>query len=289
MSELYMRVRNSTFTARLVVICLMSLCSPTEASDDCSVADVLVNSWIEMARANVSAPPTTEATRIEREFKAKDEVVLTGYSYSPALQGDVAITEDFILLLQGSASSAAQLAETASRLALATRQEVFVYEYRGYASGSTVRPTAASIQQDVDGIVDALAEGGRRGVAIGLSLGGVFAIQSLKHSRSGKSGNLRALVDSVPAQVPMIPFLINCPRWMNPLDAATADIVQRLGVLYGADDGWYKDSAAEELTEKVKTGGGRVWLVEGPHVDLSPSGLAVRLPIYVDFVLERKP
>jgi len=283
-----MRVRNPTFTARLVALCLMTPCSSTEASDSCSVADVLVDSWIRMARTNVSAPPTTRATRTEREFKAKDEVVLKGYSYSPAPQEDVTITEDFVLLLPGSASSAAQLAETASRLALATRQEVFVYEYRGYASGSTVRPTAASIQQDVDGIVDTLAEGGRRGVAIGLSLGGVFAIQSLKHSRSGKSGNLRALMDSVPAQVPRIPFLIiNCPRWMNPLDAATADVVQRLGVLYGADDGWYKDSAAEELMEKVKAGGGRVWVVRGPHVDLSPSGLAARLPIYVDFVLER--
>jgi len=289
MSKLYMRVRNSTFTARLVAIGLTTLCNSTEASDNCSVADVLVDSWIRMARANISAPPTTNATRTEREFKAEGDVVLKGYSYSPALQADAAMTEDFILLLQGSASSAAQLAETASRLALATRQEVFVYEYRGYASGSTVRPTAASIQHDVDGIVDTLAEGGRRGVAIGLSLGGVFAIQSLKHSRSGKSGKLRALVDSVPAQVPRIPFLINCPRWMNPLHAATADVVQRLGVLYGADDGWYKDSAAQELMEKVKVGGGRVWVIKGPHVDLSPSGLAVRLPIYVDFVLERKP
>jgi len=284
-----MRVRNPAFTARLVALCLMTLCSSTEASDACSVADVLVDSWIRMARANVSAPPATNATRTEREFQAEDKVVLKGYSYSPALPGDVAITEAFVLLLPGSASSAAQLAETASRLALATRQEVFVYEYRGYASGSTVRPTAASIQQDVDGIVDKLAEGGRRGVAIGLSLGGIFAIQSLKHSRSGKSGNLRALVDSVPAQVPWIPFLINCPRWLNPLDAATADVVQRLGVLYGADDGWYKDSAAEELMEKVKAGGGRVWVIKGPHVDLSPAGLALRLPIYVDFVLERKP
>ena len=284
-----MRVRNPAFTARLVALCLMTLCSSTEASDACSVADVLVDSWIRMARANVSAPPATNATRTEREFQAEDKVVLKGYSYSPALPGDVAITEAFVLLLPGSASSAAQLAETASRLALATRQEVFVYEYRGYASGSTVRPTAGSIQQDVDGIVDTLAEGGRRGVVIGLSLGGVFAIQSLKHSRSGKSGNLRALMDSVPAQVPRIPFLINCPRWMNPLDAASADVVQRLGVLYGADDGWYKDSAAEELMEKVKAGGGRVWVVKGPHVDLSPSGLAVRLPIYVDFVLERNP
>jgi len=284
-----MRVRNPAFTARLVALCLMTLCSSTEASDACSVADVLVDSWIRMARANVSAPPATNATRTEREFQAEDKVVLKGYSYSPALPGDVAITEAFVLLLPGSASSAAQLAETASRLALATRQEVFVYEYRGYASGSTVRPTAASIQQDVDGIVDKLAEGGRRGVAIGLSLGGIFAIQSLKHSRSGKSGNLRALVDSVPAQVPWIPFLINCPRWLNPLDAATADVVQRLGVLYGADDGWYKDSAAEEMMEKVKAGGGRVWVIKGPHVDLSPAGLALRLPIYVAFVLERKP
>ena len=180
-----MRVRNPTFTARLVAICLMTLCSSTEASDNCSVADVLVNGWIRMAQANVSAPPTTPAARTEREFKAKDEVVLKGYSYSPLFQGDEATTRNFILLLQGSASSAAQLAETASRLALAARQEVFVYEYRGYASGSTVRPTAASIEQDVDAIIDTLAEGGRRGVAIGLSLGGIFAVQSLKHSRSG--------------------------------------------------------------------------------------------------------
>ena len=41
--------------------------------------------------------------------------------------------------------------------------------------------------------------------------------------------------------------------------------------------------------EKVKAGGGRVWMIEGGHVDLSRSGLAVRLPIYVDFVHERSP
>ncbi|MGZ9006012.1 MAG: hypothetical protein ACXW20_19745, partial [Burkholderiales bacterium] len=120
----------------------------------------------------------------------------------------------------------------------------------------------------------------------GLSMGGIFAIQSLKRS---KSGDLRALVDSAPARVPTIPFLLRCPRWMNPLDAATADVVQRLGVLYAADDGWSKDPAAKELMEKVKAGGGRVWMIEGGHVDLSLSGLAIRLPIYVDFVQERSP
>jgi hypothetical protein len=41
--------------------------------------------------------------------------------------------------------------------------------------------------------------------------------------------------------------------------------------------------------EKVKAGGGRAWMIEGGHVDLSPSGLAARLPIYVDFVQERSP
>jgi hypothetical protein len=39
------------------------------------------------------------------------------------------------------------LAETASGLALAAKREVFVYEYRGYASESTVHPTAAAIQE----------------------------------------------------------------------------------------------------------------------------------------------
>lgn len=274
----------------LIAVCLMMLCGSTEAADDCSVADVLVNSWVRMARSRSSALPTTQATRRELEFKTNDQVALKGYSYSPPSQESETAAKHFILLLQGSASAAAQLAETASGLALAAKREVFVYEYRGYASESTVHPTAAAIQRDIDAIIDSLSERGRRGVVIGLSMGGIFAIQSLKRSlKRSESGDLRALVDSAPAQVPTIPFLLRCPRWMNPLDAATADVVQRLGVLYGADDGWSKDPAAKELMEKVKAGGGRVWMIEGGHVDLSLAGLAVRLPIYVDFVQERSP
>jgi len=238
----------------LIAVCLMMLCGSTEAAE------------------------------------TNDQVALKGYSYSPPSQESETAAKHFILLLQGSASSAAQLAETASGLALAAKREVLVYEYRGYASESTVHPTAAAIQRDIDAIIDSLSERGRRGVVIGLSMGGIFAIQSLKRSlKRSESGDLRALMDSAPAQVPTIPFLLRCPRWMNPLDAATADVVQRLGVLYGADDGWSKDSAAKELMEKVKAGGGRVWMIEGGHVDLSLSGLAVRLPIYVDFVQERSP
>jgi len=281
-----MHILSATLTSRLAAMSLSTLCVSTQASDDCSVADVLVNLWISSARGYSSVLPTTAANRKELEFKTGDQVVLKGYSYCPALPEDETAAKQFILLLQGSASSAAQLAETASSLALAAKREVFVYEYRGYAPASTVRPTAASIQKDVDDIIERLSQGGRHGVVIGLSLGGVFAIQSLKHS---KSGQLRALVDSAPARVPTIPFVINCPRWMNPLDAATVDIAQRLGVLYGTEDGWAKDSAASEFMEKVKAGGGRVWVIKGRHVDLSPSGLAVRLPIYVDFVRERAP
>jgi pimeloyl-ACP methyl ester carboxylesterase len=267
---------------RVAVLWLLTLCSSAEASEACSVANALVDGWIRMARANVSVMPATTATRTELEFRTRDAVVLKGYSYSPALSGDGTAARDFVLLLQGSASSAAQLAETASRLALATGQEVFVYEYRGYAAGSTVLPTAAAIQHDVDEIVDALAQGGRRGVVIGLSMGGIFAIQTLRNSRRG---HLLVLLDSVPAQLPRIPFVINCPRWMNPVDAATTDVTGRLAVVYGTHDGWSRDPAADELMEKVRAGGGRVWLIQGGHVDLSPSGLAVRLPIYVDFVL----
>ena len=165
-----------------------------------------------------------------------------------------------------------------------------MYEYRGYASESMVHPTAPAIQSDIDAIIDSLSEGGRRGVVIGLSMGGILAIQSLKRSlKRPERADLRALVDSAPAQVPTIPFLLRCPRSMNPLDAATADVVQRLGVLYAADDIWSKDPAAKELMDKVKAGGGRVWMIEGGHVDLSPSGLAARLPIYADFVQERSP
>jgi alpha-beta hydrolase superfamily lysophospholipase len=280
-----MRIPSAAVKAPLVAVCLMILCGSTEAGDDCSVADVLVNSWIRMARSHSSGLPMTKATRRELEFKTSDQVALKGYSYSPPSHESETAAKHFILLLQGSASSAAQLAETASGLALAAKREVFVYEYRGYAPESTVYPTAAAIQRDIDGIIDSLSERGKRGVVIGMSMGGIFAIQSLKRS---KSGDLRALVDSAPAQVPTIPFLLRCPRWMNPLDAATADVVQRLGVVYGAEDGWL-DRAAEELMEKVKAGGGRVWMIEGGHVDLSLSGLAVRLPIYVDFVQERSP
>ena len=278
--------RKRSSIVRCTALYLATLCSSIDARADCSVADVLVDGWIRLARAHASAPPATQARRTEHEFKTRDDVVLNGFSYSAAFQAEPEDTRDFVLLLQGSASAAAQLAETASRLALATRRDVFVFEYRGFGSGSTVRPTAASIQQDVDEILDALAEGGRRGVAIGLSLGGVFAIHALKRA---KGSHLRVLVDSVPAQLPRIPFLISCPRWMNPLDAATADVAERLGVLYGADDGWSRDPSAEALMEKVRAGGGRAWLIDGGHVDLSPVGLAARLPIYVDFVLRRKP
>jgi alpha-beta hydrolase superfamily lysophospholipase len=270
----------------LVAVCLMVLCSSSQAADDCSVADVLTQSWVRMARNHSPGLPTTQATRRELEFRTDDQVALKGYSYSPPSRESETAAKHFILLLQGSASSAAQLAETASGLALAARREVFVYEYRGYAAGSTVHPTAAAIQRDIDGIIASLSESGRRGAVIGLSMGGIFAVQSLKRS---KSGDLRALVDSTPAQVPTIPFLLRCPRWMNPLDAATADVVRRLGVVYGDEDGWSKDPAAQEFMDKVRAGGGRVWIVEGGHVDLSPSGLAVRLPIYVDFVQERSP
>ena len=285
-----MHISSAAIKPLLIAVCLMMLCGSTEAADDCAVADVLVNSWVRMARNHSSGLPTTKATRRELEFKTNDQVALKGYSYSPPSQESETASKHFVLLLQGSASSAAQLAETASGLALAAKREVFVYEYRGYASESTVHPTAAAIQRDIDAIIDSLSERGGRGVVIGLSMGGIFAIQSLKRSlKRPESGDLRALVDSAPAQVPTIPFLLRCPRWMNPLDAATADVAQRLGVLYAADDWWSKDPAAKELTEKVKAGGGRVWMIEGGHVDLSQSGLAMRLPIYVDFVQERSP
>ena len=281
-----MRSSSAAVKPSLIILCLMILCSSSKAADDCSVADVLVNSWIRMARSHSSALPTTQAIRRELEFKTNDQVALKGYSYSPPYEESETAAKHFVLLLQGSASSAAQLAQTASGLALAAKREVFVYEYRGYGAESTAHPTAAVIQRDIDAIIDSLSERGGRGVVIGLSMGGIFAIQSMK--RSNRT-DLRALVDSTPAHVPVIPFLLRCPRSMNPLDAATADVVQRLGVLYGADDGWSKDRAARQLMEKVKAGGGRVWMIEGGHVDLSRSGLAARLPIYVDFVQQRSP
>ena len=269
---------------RSIAVCLVAACASTEASDDCSVAAVLVHGWIAMARSHAPALPTTTAHRTELEFRTGDEVLLKGFSYSPASRE--AADDDFVLLLQGSASSAAQLAETASALALAAKREVFVYEYRGYGRESTAWPTAASIRRDIAAILDGLSEGGRRGIVIGLSMGGVFAVQSLKDAKGAK---LRALLDSVPARVPTIPLLLDCPRSMNPLDAATADVVGRLGVVYGQEDAWSQDAAAADLMEKVKAGGGRVWMIKGPHVDLSPSGLAARLPIYVDFVAGRTP
>ena len=281
-----MNIPSAAVRRSLVAVCSMMLCGSAAAADGCVVADALVDGWVRIARSHSPAWPTTRAIRRELEFTADDQVALSGYSYSPPSRENETAAKPFVLLLQGSASSAAQLAETASRLALAADREVLVYEYRGYASGSAVQPTGAAIQGDIDGIVDRLSEGGRRGVLIGLSMGGILAIQALKRS---KSGDLRALVDSAPARVPAIPFLLRCPRGMDPLHAATPDLAPRLGVLYGTDDGWSNDPAAGELMEKVKSGGGRAWLIGGGHVDLSPSGLAVRLPIYVDFVQERAP
>src|SRR6187431_2914380 len=67
-------------------------------------------------------------------------------------------------------------------VALAAGRDVFVYEYRGYAAGGTIVPTAAAIQMDVDAIIDLLSRGGRRGVVIGLSMGGFLAIRSAQQS-----------------------------------------------------------------------------------------------------------
>ena len=72
----------------------------TEAADDCSVADVLVNSWVRMARYHSSGLPTTQATRRELEFKTHDQVALKGYSYSPPSQESETAAKHFILLLQ---------------------------------------------------------------------------------------------------------------------------------------------------------------------------------------------
>lgn len=281
-----MHVLSAKLGPQLVALSLLTLCVPSRASDDCSVADTLINLWISSARGYSSVLPATAATRKELEFRTTDQVVLNGYSYSPASQESETPAKQFIFLLQGSASSAAQLAETASSLALAAKREVFVYEYRGYGPGSTVHPTAASIQKDIDDIIEHLSEDGRSGVVIGLSLGGVFAIHSLKHSRNGQ---LRALIDSAPAKVPAIPFTLNCPQWMDPINAATADVIPRLGVLYSTEDAWSKDQAASELMDRVKAGGGRVWLIKGRHVDLSRFGLAFRIPIYVSFVQQSTP
>ena len=154
-----MHMPSAAVQASLVTLCLMLLCGSVEAADDCSVAGVLVNGWVRMARNHSSALPRTNAFRKDLEFKTNDEVALKGYSYSPPSHDSQTTEKHFVLLLQGSASSAAQLAGTASGLALAAKREVFVYEYRGYAPESTVKPTAAAIQKDIDEILDSLSDG----------------------------------------------------------------------------------------------------------------------------------
>jgi alpha-beta hydrolase superfamily lysophospholipase len=66
------------------------------------------------------------------------------------------------------------------------------------------------VDDDVDAIIDLLSQGGRRGVVIGLSMGGFFAIRSAQHSTRR---DLRALLHSTPAQAPAMPLLLNFPRW----------------------------------------------------------------------------
>ena len=78
-----MHISSAAIKRPLIAACLMMLCGSTEAADDCSVADVLVNSWVRMARNHSSGLPTTKATRRELEFKTNDQVALKGYSYSP--------------------------------------------------------------------------------------------------------------------------------------------------------------------------------------------------------------
>ena len=114
-----MNVPSAAVRRSLVAVCSMMLCGSGEAADGCAVADALVDGWVRMARSHSPALPTTPAIRRELEFKADDHVAVSGYSYSPPSREMESAAKHFILLLQGSASSAAQLAETASRLALA--------------------------------------------------------------------------------------------------------------------------------------------------------------------------
>ena len=146
MAREYRHEYSRSMKRALVAVWLAVPCGATAASDDCSVADVLIRTWVGTARNHSAALPTTIATRTELEFRTPDGVALEGYSYSPPSSDGETRASSFVLLLQGSASSAAQLAETAIALALAARRQVFVSEYRGYAAGSTVRPTAAAIQ-----------------------------------------------------------------------------------------------------------------------------------------------
>ena len=54
-----MIISSAAVKPALIAVCLMILCGSTEAADDCSVADVLVNSWVRMARSHSSVLPTT--------------------------------------------------------------------------------------------------------------------------------------------------------------------------------------------------------------------------------------
>lgn len=247
---------------------------------DCSIADIFVNSWIRIAQANESALPVTTAMRKDLTFNASDGTVLRGYSYV-ADASEIAPT-GFVLLLQGNATAASSMADVAISLADSTREEVVVYEYRGFGKDSKVRPSMASIQGDVDAIVADLVRRRRRGTLIGVSMGGIFAARSLL--RYAPATELRVLLDSVPAQIPRIPFFMWCPASMSPVNIVTSELARRVGVIYGEDDGLTKDSASKELMERVRQAHGNVWIISRGHATLSARDQLVRVPLYSEFV-----
>ena len=274
------RFRTPLRTCIASFVALTALQVVAQEDRDCSIADSFVDSWIKIAQANESAPPDTPLKRKDLSFHASDGTILRGYSY-------VADSKEinpvgFVLLLQGNSTSASSMADVAISLAGSTRDEVVVYEYRGFAKDSKVRPSMNSIQRDVDAIVADLASTHRRGTLIGVSMGGIFATRTLLRNTQPQA--LRVLLDSVPAQIPWIPFLISCPAHMSPINIINDERARRLGVIYGQDDGWSKDSAAKELMERVRIAHGKVWTVNRGHATLSARDRAVRVPIYSDFV-----
>ena len=104
-------------------------------------------------------------------------------------------------------------------------------------------------------------------------------------TRCTSSRPLRVLLDSVPAQVPWLPFMLWCPSSMDPVRAATRTGALASASSMGVTTGMVARQRGQGLMDNVRSGGGRVWVVDGGHADLSPEGLSIRLPIYVDFIV----
>ncbi|MCA9233549.1 MAG: alpha/beta fold hydrolase, partial [Planctomycetales bacterium] len=203
-----------------------------------------------------------------------------GYSYATK-QG--LIEEEFVLILQGNAMMAERVAQLADEVADRTSRRVYVFAYRGYGNDEQEVPSTGALLGDTVEVVARLfgQSGTRKGVLVGISMGGIFALHAAKQL---PHLNLHLLLDSVPARIPTV-FVSLCPKYLDPIEMLSDELLGRTGIIYSESDPNYTGVAdADRMIGRIRSRSTFVEKVDTAHAELSPRGVLVRAPLYAKYI-----